>query len=979
MALILQQETPSDSDLFKGESHRNVADKMAEVIKDQDINILGLEGELGSGKSTIIHFLKKKLTPDYTFINFDAELYHYGNTKKALIEVIYNGISVIPGVNKAKLEMLRNKALGNIVEYDKKVSSRLSWWTVSFILLSLLSVQMVRYLLLDLNAYLKPGSTIVKPVLLLEFLALLSPGMLLLWLKYKSRQKNRKLGSVEDVISVGDLFKQNSVDKISETWLISREIGTIELTNALTGFTESSTVPSGAKFILIIDNLDRIGADKVKELWSDMELIAGTTHKQFRIIVPYSARHVAKSLLVEGHTGREFIAKRIPVTFTVPPLITAGWQDAFRVMWKETVCNNKADFSCEETMLILERWRPGEYPRITPRLLKKLVNDLYILQKTVPVSAPEEYVLLALYVIFVRYNESDVTTLLRFSDGENANMQLTEYEDKVLATQKQLNRIFLNETRRWSEYLMSIHFQAPVELALSELLDMPLTDAVKNKDFASIEKLLVLYGFSHAWQRCAHRMSIKDWLETIVKLPDSSINKISPEIQSSVRALNASYALTEREPFRQNFSLSLSKLIKEMHIGLEDFINRQTDFIIRDLSRLQSTPQNDETYVNELLAEADIYSGFLGYSLLNKITRDLSGEVYSLYLLNRHKQFSNLEIPSLSLIEEEKEKMLRFELGDEGSDIFNDEIIRFFGLASASVNKLVENKENNLPESVSGAYRELLGNTQITEKIKFRKLIFNKEWYAKGLIQRIPYQRAIQEEYPEEFAAQIVAHMVAIDDYTGIESFAQEYAENDDFIKYLASYFRYMTSFHTVLKSLSNETAAPYVKPAIADIILNDHLDAIQTLSYAGSFYPEIAKLPGKINLLKPLIDREEKFCERIREENLESLDSQFIDDVFSTNSLPLVMDKIIILSQSCFTDKESLYAAIVLLGDNRKIILSRMASSDRFVAARNAAPWFAEWYRSADVSDPSHGKKRPVLVVCFACRSAGRNFAGTS
>lgn len=92
------------------------------------------------------------------------------------------------------------------------------------------------------------------------------------------------------------------------------------------GFNDKEMLPfpTDAKFILIIDNLDRINADKVKELWSDMELITGTTHQQFRIIVPYSARHVAKSLLLEGHTGREFISKRIPVTFTVPPLITAG-------------------------------------------------------------------------------------------------------------------------------------------------------------------------------------------------------------------------------------------------------------------------------------------------------------------------------------------------------------------------------------------------------------------------------------------------------------------------------------------------------------------------------------------------------------------------------------------------------------------------------------------------------------------------------
>ncbi|MEX0573995.1 hypothetical protein ABZE59_001920, partial [Enterobacter cloacae subsp. cloacae] len=51
------------------------------------------------------------------------------------------------------MDKYKNLALGNIVEYDKRVSSRLSWLTVVFILLSLLSVQMLRYVLTDLNQY----------------------------------------------------------------------------------------------------------------------------------------------------------------------------------------------------------------------------------------------------------------------------------------------------------------------------------------------------------------------------------------------------------------------------------------------------------------------------------------------------------------------------------------------------------------------------------------------------------------------------------------------------------------------------------------------------------------------------------------------------------------------------------------------------------------------------------------------------------
>ncbi|WP_417648571.1 hypothetical protein, partial [Enterobacter hormaechei] len=37
--------------------------------------------------------------------------------------------------------------------------------------------------------------------------------------------------------SIGDLFKRNSTDRIEETWLVNKEVGAIELAEALQGFT----------------------------------------------------------------------------------------------------------------------------------------------------------------------------------------------------------------------------------------------------------------------------------------------------------------------------------------------------------------------------------------------------------------------------------------------------------------------------------------------------------------------------------------------------------------------------------------------------------------------------------------------------------------------------------------------------------------------------------------------------------------------
>ena len=61
MTLRLQTESPADRDMFRGSSHEKVAENVAQIIRTPDVNIIGLEGELGSGKSTILKFLQKSL------------------------------------------------------------------------------------------------------------------------------------------------------------------------------------------------------------------------------------------------------------------------------------------------------------------------------------------------------------------------------------------------------------------------------------------------------------------------------------------------------------------------------------------------------------------------------------------------------------------------------------------------------------------------------------------------------------------------------------------------------------------------------------------------------------------------------------------------------------------------------------------------------------------------------------------------------
>lgn len=146
MSFILHTESPSTEDIIDGNSHNNISIKISETLMRDDVNIIGINGPLGSGKSTVIKLLEKNLPQgSFQFINFDAELYQQGSTKKALITKIYDGLEPhIPNTLKPNLREFKDDALGNNVTYKKTQDSEVSTWGILFLFSLFLCSQSIR-------------------------------------------------------------------------------------------------------------------------------------------------------------------------------------------------------------------------------------------------------------------------------------------------------------------------------------------------------------------------------------------------------------------------------------------------------------------------------------------------------------------------------------------------------------------------------------------------------------------------------------------------------------------------------------------------------------------------------------------------------------------------------------------------------------------------------------------------------------------
>ncbi|MFP3427741.1 P-loop NTPase fold protein, partial [Pseudoalteromonas sp. SIMBA_162] len=73
-----QSELPESIDGFIGQGHKNAAKALQDVIVDHPyVHVLGVEGNLGAGKSTSIKILESQLDENtYKFIYFDVDQHH---------------------------------------------------------------------------------------------------------------------------------------------------------------------------------------------------------------------------------------------------------------------------------------------------------------------------------------------------------------------------------------------------------------------------------------------------------------------------------------------------------------------------------------------------------------------------------------------------------------------------------------------------------------------------------------------------------------------------------------------------------------------------------------------------------------------------------------------------------------------------------------------------------------------------------------
>ncbi|RQM78030.1 hypothetical protein EHZ47_02460 [Aeromonas jandaei] len=549
-------EVPSDTDLFSGNGHISSARAIKQALEQQDnLNIIGLEGDLGAGKSSIIKMLESLLDKKYKFIYFDISTYYHSSFKSEFIKFFSSALkdSFKEKINHKSIDEYANKALGRTFSYEKETKSNISWWVFSFAISIVFSVRYFNdsiKILLDTLEMIFGSEKYAPTVRDTITCALGLSPFLIAFGNYIRAKKNKNLK-----FSLGDLLKKNSTDTITETLLINKEVGSYELKQTFCDML--GEVPKESVVILVLDNIDRVEKDSLGEIWGDIDIFSNIKTGQLKIIIPFSERHVSKALNKDDpEEGKEYISKKLPVVFKAPPVVTANWRDLFDMCWKDSINGYDGLEQCKNLIGI---WlTPGN--QITPRLIKRHINDIAAILACNP--SLTNAATSAAYLLCCKNHGIDITTLLsdpnKLDDSvENSN----SYANKIGATHKVLDKLKVKND--WVSELACIHYQTTIDVARSELLEEPIRNGFSNNSPADIISLSDIYGYNIVLEKIADEIGfidcikicglalkesnsniawVKEWVDKFNTLSDSAspLTKMDMEFIESILSLQES-------------------------------------------------------------------------------------------------------------------------------------------------------------------------------------------------------------------------------------------------------------------------------------------------------------------------------------------------------------------------------------------------------------------------------------------------------
>ena len=528
---ILEDRTP-DEDAFGG--HKRVAKAIYELIEDEKEGgkAIALSGSYGSGKSTVIDFLKRKFQENKKKDKTDTQIFvfdaweHQGNPlRRAFLEKYINFLRAdeVKWAGKKEWEEeleIISKNREEIETTTEPTITTLGGWFALTILLLPLGLASVRLGLVPHQA---------DWLLNIGFGLLLLPSILLLGIYLSWRPYLPKhWAEIKEVYDLEDfkffsriLFKyiwyflyhhrpnhhkksifnfviKKSTEEVETTSLKSPDPTTIEFQKLFGKITKRVLRNKNRRLIIVVDNIDRLTTESSISAWTTLQTFFKNDdkklewNKHFWMIAPFDLQELKNLWSGLDHLNNSgssetpdktsdyvqaFIDKTFQILFRVPQPVLSDWKVFFEeqlgIAFPAIKKKDPHIFNNIATLYQLKGIKDGNSP--TPREIKQFINRLgaqyRIWHEEINLPA------LAYYELVTVIEHQEIVQKLQKGELVDSTFKSVIGEDK-------LNR-----------KLAAIHFNCKIEKANQVLFGADVATALQEGKSEKLEDYFKTEGF----------------------------------------------------------------------------------------------------------------------------------------------------------------------------------------------------------------------------------------------------------------------------------------------------------------------------------------------------------------------------------------------------------------------------------------------------------------------------------------------------
>ena len=497
MVEFLKNE-PVGEDLFSGLAQERVADTICDNI--ESLYVLGLEGSWGAGKSNLVKILQKKLRKKedkYFFFIYDAWAHQMDFQRRAIIEEIVEFIDREEElyITKNKLNYVKMKALGTVVETETEMQSSFTW--AAFFLLCAFA-----------SAAIHTSMTLKWANYLISWMPM---GFVLLALLVAMKKTCKDFFSVDHLEHIKNqligAYKQGNTKSTKREYTNTKSPSTAVFKQFFHDVNES--IPEKCVLIIVIDNLDRLPQSNVQEVWTTIQTCFSDGVVEFpkiKIMVPFDQAHLRVNCGEDGEKDiHEYIDKTFDAVFRVALPVLNDWEEYFDHQWEKAFGQGTVEENRQELDYV-KRIYDCYTDMITPRNIHSFINQCV----TLALLHKEDGIKYRYYAVFISHKEY----ILRNIIGALSNIDYLG----------SLKRLFERD-EEYFKAIPALSYQVTLDRGQEIAIHRVLRSALQNVDTEKVKEVSQIPTFPSILETLLREFTTADSLESAI----CALDILSPE------------------------------------------------------------------------------------------------------------------------------------------------------------------------------------------------------------------------------------------------------------------------------------------------------------------------------------------------------------------------------------------------------------------------------------------------------------------